>query len=222
MKAYIAAFAVQLRHHREASGLSQHDVAERLKIGHRTYQRIETGESSPSLDLIFQLAKVLNFNLDEIFAPDKKILEFDNLKIFTKDNEKEFINDPAIQNSRILELTKLDISKGEGVIINHPLFKDSEYYMGVTNFRNVIMNPALQKRLGFKQNIMVTAAATQQVREQGVLWAYLIKTQTKYVIENRINPFPIGLTNVVLKRCFIYQNDQYLIVSLAEILENPS
>jgi len=88
MKSLLAQFSVQLRHHREACDLSQQELAEKINIGYRTYQRYETGESTPSLDVIFQLSIVLNFKLDEIFSPEKAIDRNLDVKFFNENNEQ--------------------------------------------------------------------------------------------------------------------------------------
>jgi len=217
MKNQLAQFSVQLRHHREACKLSQQELAERIKIGYRTYQRFESGETTPSLDIIFQLAKELDFKLHEIFLPDNRIEKILQLKVFNEENEHEFLNDPQVYGSKLLELSKIDITNGIEAITQNPLFKNSTYYLGVTTFRNVNLNNAVRDKLGFKSNVISTPAATEYVREQGILWAYMMANGNKYAIEKRTYKYPAGVATLTLKRVLIEQNDVYAMITVCDV-----
>ena len=57
------AFAIQVKQHREAKGLSQKDVASRLGIGWASYQRLENPRrTNPTLTTINRLEQVLGFS----------------------------------------------------------------------------------------------------------------------------------------------------------------
>lgn len=217
MKNKLAQFSVQLRHHREACKLSQQELAERIKIGYRTYQRFESGETTPSLDVIIQLAKELDFKLHEIFLPDNRIAEVLKLKVYTEDIEHEFLNDPQVSGSRLLELSKIDITNGFDSITQNQLFKNSSYFLSLATFRNVNLNNALRDKLGFRSNVISTPAATEYVREQGILWAYMMATKNKYLIEKRTFKYPAGVWSLTLKRILIEQNNVYAMVTVADV-----
>lgn len=219
MKSLLALFSVQLRHHREACELSQQELAEKIKIGYRTYQRYETGEATPSLDVIFQLSNVLGFKLDEMFSPDKSIDRILDVKFFNTNNEHEFLNDQYVSGSQITKLVSKDITGGIEPIILDPLFAESSYFMAVTTFRNITLNNAVRDKLGFKSNVISTSAATEFVREQGILWAYMILNNKKYAIEKRSFVYPAGSFSMYLKRILIEQNNLYVILNVVEIID---
>jgi putative transcriptional regulator len=50
---------------------SQGDLAEKLGVSRQTVNAIETGKYDPSLPLAFQIAKVFDRPLEEIFIPHK-------------------------------------------------------------------------------------------------------------------------------------------------------
>lgn len=56
-----------IKKYRDRSGFTQAELAAKLKISLRTLQRIELGESSPSLEVLINLARVLNFKIAEVF-----------------------------------------------------------------------------------------------------------------------------------------------------------
>ena len=61
------AFAIWLRKQREALGLSQSDVAEKLGIKYQTYQRIESpSKTNPTLKTIMRVEKVFNQKLVKV------------------------------------------------------------------------------------------------------------------------------------------------------------
>lgn len=49
---------------------SQADLAEKLKVSRQTVNAIETGKYDPSLPLAFQIAKLFEKRIEEIFSPD--------------------------------------------------------------------------------------------------------------------------------------------------------
>ena len=71
MKGFLDKVIIQLRHNREAKGLSQQQLADLLEIGLRSYQRYENGESTPPIDLLYQASKVLNFDIKDLFDSTK-------------------------------------------------------------------------------------------------------------------------------------------------------
>ena len=52
--------AEKLRHYREASVLSQKQVADALNIERSTYTKYETGDSEPSLNTLVKIAGIFN------------------------------------------------------------------------------------------------------------------------------------------------------------------
>jgi len=52
---------------REATGLTQAELAKRIGVTRQTLIAIEQGKYSPSLELAFQIARVFAVGLDDIF-----------------------------------------------------------------------------------------------------------------------------------------------------------
>lgn len=56
---------------REGAGLTQADLAGRIGVTRQTLIAIEQGRYSPTLELAFQIARVLGVRLDDVFQyPD--------------------------------------------------------------------------------------------------------------------------------------------------------
>lgn len=62
----------KLRHYREASALSQSQVAKALNINRTTYTKYETGKTGVSLKTLSKLAAIFNVTLLELLPPDEK------------------------------------------------------------------------------------------------------------------------------------------------------
>lgn len=61
-------FQERLRAAREAKGLTQADVANRLGVTRPSYTAIETGKASPSLTTIYKVAKALKIDAAELLG----------------------------------------------------------------------------------------------------------------------------------------------------------
>jgi putative transcriptional regulator len=60
----------EVRRLREAQGLSQGELAQRLAVSRQTVNAIETGRYDPSLPLAFRIAEVFGLRIEEIFSPN--------------------------------------------------------------------------------------------------------------------------------------------------------
>ena len=58
----------ELRRHRHAAGLTQEQLAQKLKVSRQTLIAIESGKYSPSLEFAFQLANELGVEVQELFS----------------------------------------------------------------------------------------------------------------------------------------------------------
>jgi putative transcriptional regulator len=58
-----------LKELRAQHGMTQADLAERLRVSRQTVIAIESSRYDPSLPLAFAVAKVFNRSIEEIFVP---------------------------------------------------------------------------------------------------------------------------------------------------------
>lgn len=61
----------QLKEARKTVKLTQEEVAQKVEITTRYYQRLEKGDSTPNVKLAKRLANVLNSTIDELFFQTK-------------------------------------------------------------------------------------------------------------------------------------------------------
>lgn len=60
----------EVKERREAAGLSQRELAERLNVSRQTVNSIETGKYDPSLTLAIAIARFFEASVEEIFHVD--------------------------------------------------------------------------------------------------------------------------------------------------------
>lgn len=83
--------AEQIKKIRKEKGLSQQDVADRLSMNRVQYNRIETGKSDPTMNILQRIANVLDINVVEFFEAKNN------------DTEVHIVNEPLLQKLRLLE-----------------------------------------------------------------------------------------------------------------------
>lgn len=57
-----------MKSRREALGLTQKDMADKLHIKVRSYQRYESGEREPRLEMAVRIAEILNTTVEAIWG----------------------------------------------------------------------------------------------------------------------------------------------------------
>ena len=83
--------AEQIKRIRKEKGLSQQEVADKLSMNRVQYNRIETGKSDPTMNILQRIANVLDINAVGFFE--------------AKNNGTEVhaVNEPLLQKVRLLE-----------------------------------------------------------------------------------------------------------------------
>lgn len=83
--------SVQIKKIRKEKGFSQQEVADMLSMNRVQYNRIETGKSDPTMNILQRIASVLDINIVEFFE--------------AKNNGTEVhtVNEPLLQKVRLLE-----------------------------------------------------------------------------------------------------------------------
>ena len=83
--------AERIKRIRKEKGLSQQEVADKLSMNRVQYNRIETGKSDPTMNILQRIANALDIDVVEFFE--------------AKNNGTEVhtINEPLLQKVRLLE-----------------------------------------------------------------------------------------------------------------------
>ena len=63
-------FAEKLKYYREVTNRTQREMAELLKMTPNAYQMYEYGKREPRLNVLIQIADILNVSLDDLVGRD--------------------------------------------------------------------------------------------------------------------------------------------------------
>jgi transcriptional regulator with XRE-family HTH domain len=83
--------AEQIKKIRKRKGFSQQEVADKLAMNRVQYNRIETGKSDPTMNILQRIAHVLEINVVEFFEAKNNGIEVHS------------VNEPLLQKLRLLE-----------------------------------------------------------------------------------------------------------------------
>ena len=222
-KLFVDKMTVLLRHYREASGKSQSELADAVKIGLRSYQRYESGESVPSIDLIYLISKELNFELKEMFSPEDMRTELPHMKIFDENNLHLFTDDSDIINCKLLEIYespefKNVLETGDFKSLReYAPFYQSPYKLVVSTPKQSLVNLATQKAGGFHSDVVPTMIGHDDARKLGITWAIFMDKKQAFFSDNTEPVIPKGKCKMKVKGIFTNHNRNYVTLAFSEI-----
>jgi transcriptional regulator with XRE-family HTH domain len=222
-KLFVDKVTVMLRHYREASGMSQSELAEAIQIGLRSYQRYESGESVPSIDIVYLMSKALNFELKDLFCPRELTSQVPGLKIFDHDNQREFLTHTLVVESRLVDIFKSDefarvLETGDIKLIRESeLFRTNPYAVALSGPKHTIINQVVQRQSGIHHDSVPTTTGHDDPRALGIAWANFMDRETCYFQQETRPSFPRGEARMITRGIFAAQNNHYFILSVAEI-----
>lgn len=226
-KIFIDKVTVMLRCHREAAGMSQSELADRLKIGLRSYQRYESGESIPSIDIIYLISQILNFNLKDFFAPHELKDFVPGLRLFTGEREHEFQELPNVRESNLLNFFnspeyKQIVDSGDiRNIRNCEYFMKSNFPMALSSPRGTILNPVAQKKTGFHSDSISTSVGQNDPKHLAAIWGILMDHETLFFEQETTPTFPKGKFKMIARAAFSNVNQHYMVLSVLDFEELP-
>lgn len=118
---HVARFILKLKLYRELAGFSQNEMSEALGVSHRTYQRIEAGETSLDLEMILKVCAVLNIELGNwlnLDSPEK----LDSVKVLDEISDELLNEDERVLKENFYQLSDSDEMSS---FPSQPLFKES-------------------------------------------------------------------------------------------------
>lgn len=107
-------FSKNLKYLREQKKLSQNKLAELSNVNQTTIARWENEEISPSLDNVYDVAKVLDVSIAELTGKDLTIQNnnyFDELEVLFSKNKEILTDDDKDYIKFIIEKRKKEIDK---------------------------------------------------------------------------------------------------------------
>lgn len=69
----LTALREAIRNERKNKRITQEELAEMLEVSPTHVKHIESGHRKPSIEILFELAKILNISLDEVVFPKNRM-----------------------------------------------------------------------------------------------------------------------------------------------------
>jgi transcriptional regulator with XRE-family HTH domain len=199
---------LKIKYNRAHKGISQQDMANKLNMSHRKYQRIEAMESTPNLEVLLETSKVLDICFDELVSPKApneiptnfEILEANFQKIqerFPNTNARDFFD--LINNSDFNNIINSDLKN----ILKLEKFMNSESPLYIADYNICYMNKKykdLTQRTNFSKP---TLQGWLDKRKFAKVWDLLTCFEIPFSsIKSEIKT-PAGLMRYnTLNRCF--------------------
>ena len=209
---------IQIKHFREEAGFTQTEMAEKLEIGMRSYQRYESGEAIPSLNFIFAAATILKFDIKDLFSPLEMLNKIGEVTFYSGDRREEFINSSGPEVKELFTIRKSELFK-EALQKNkleamkrNSLFYNSSQLLAISTPRITLLNPSARKALSFANDFINTSTFHSSPKNVGILWAALLQNMPEFfIMKTCIN---VSSEQICLEshNLFIKMNDHYFIL----------
>ena len=98
-KTHVMQLSERIKNRRKSLAYPQEELSEKLELSHSHYSKIENAISSPSLDTLIKISKILGLSLDYIVFGknenllDKNYIKLNNIISTLKENNSQKISD---------------------------------------------------------------------------------------------------------------------------------
>lgn len=181
---FVHSIVIQIRLYREGRNISQASMADALNLGHRTYQRIESGETVPSIEVLYRISVLLNLPIEHFVNPGSNLSPQDSFHIF--DTLSDFLSNDEDKSSKIIELSndpqlkeaflKDDLESTRDV---HEFYY-ADYPLYISDPKWTILNLAAQKFLNASGPRVPTVSGDENNERIGTLWGILVHGEIQY------------------------------------------
>lgn len=226
MKEFLHSVAIQIRHGRESKKIGQQELAMTLGIGLRTYQRIESGETIPTLDVLYSIAKMLEIKICELVNPSLVLNRLSNFRPFFVEEEHHFIDEKILASNIIALSTNqklihyLENNQIENVMSLKEFFH-SEYCLVVSCPRWTILNAKSKKALNTNLSKVATTSGHHCKKHLGEIWAVLLNENIKF-FHTITWPEILKKKYKMLSRCIVIKRPKgCFVLSMIEIEKSP-
>lgn len=223
-KAFLDQIIIQIKHFREEAGLTQADMAEKLKIGLRSYQRYESCESIPSLNFIHEASQILKFEVKDLFTPLEAIQKVGEITFFPKELKDEFTQAAGPFTSILFDLRdsanfKAAVSTNNLEALRaEPLFQDPSILLAVSTPKITLVNQLAQKELGMACDFVPTTSLHSSPKNVGILWGALLQTLPEFFIMKMVINAPAGTKHIKSHCIFLSEKGHYFILRFIKLL----
>lgn len=218
---------LQVKHLREEAGLTQLDMAEKLKIGIRSYQRYESCDSAPPIDFLYHASAILGFNLKELMFPQDNLSSIGEVHFFGEDERNEFLERSGKDLTDLFSILK-SLSFQQALIKNRPSilrddisFQNSRDALSLSNIRTTLLNPSAQLAFDCTGDIIPTSSFHCNPKHVGILWGSLLLVKPAYFSLQNVLDTPSGNKTLHSSNVFLSVNKNHFIFGKLLLSPNP-
>jgi transcriptional regulator with XRE-family HTH domain len=140
----------KLKYNRAHCGISQAEMAKKLDMSHRKYQRIEAMESTPSLAMLFKTSQLLKIKFNELTSPNVPQELPQNFQVLLNNEDALKEQFTSLNESNYFEIC--NSGEIENIIMENPKeimklssFTNSDFPLYLSDYNITYMNDALRK-----------------------------------------------------------------------------
>lgn len=206
----------KLRHYREAANFSQKEAAEKLNIGHRSYQRIENGEANCDISFLHRFSLIFGVNFIELVTPYPPLPN--QFSLYNNEMEQGLFEVlPFIQQTKFLDWA-FRFEKNLDLIAEGQDFISAEYPMCFWTPSKKIMNNSLVEAFGIKKIFrkvnFILLRPEDRMNFLDCLYYYRPKYTIKKHLDQSINGFRY---NVEIFSAHFYRDDEVMGLSVLRL-----
>lgn len=179
----------KLRFYRESANVSQREAAEKLNIGHRSYQRIESGEASCDISFLHRFCLTFNVDFIDLACPNPP--KNSNIDLFINKEEQiifekmQFVKETNFKNL-VSSFETHSLSFGET-----ELFAEAEHPFCIwTPNKNIVNNNLLEllgKSINTTNSNMPLLLRDEKINALDCLYYYRPKYSLKKIVNYNLN-----------------------------------
>ncbi len=106
---------INIKRRRELKGLRQQDLADKLCMGLRSYQSLESGETKLDLERLEQIASILETSIEELLRPDGIIINQEIRDTATGNNNNGVVYHYGIEEAMLNRLLAAKDSEAQAL-----------------------------------------------------------------------------------------------------------
>ena len=200
----------KIKYNRAHCGISQAEMAKKLDMSHRKYQRIEAMESTPTLDMLFETAQLLKIKFNELTSPDVPQELPGNFRVLSNNEEalkSEFL---SLKESNFFDLANSGeieniIKTNIKDIMKIKAFTESDFPLYISDYNTTYMNDSLRRITNRPLEHKPTYQGWKDKRTFAQVWDFLTCFDIKYCKITSDMKTPAGdMTIESLNRTFKY------------------
>ncbi|MGZ3788782.1 MAG: helix-turn-helix domain-containing protein [Bacteriovorax sp.] len=203
----------KLRYFRELAKHSQQEAADKLNLGHRSYQRIENGEAKCDIAFLYRFCLIFNVDILELVTPYAPGPQ--NLILYkTKEEEDLFQGLSYVQQTGFLDCSRR-LEKNFAILGKDNQWMNSEYPFCLWTHSKKTMNEAMMEKFGIQKKSSSERFNFLLPKERLNFFDCLYYHRPKYSLKKHLNHEMNGLRyDIEIYSAHLYLEEDVINISI--------